>query len=83
MLIIVMEIYLMEYSDIYLKKSGRLWQNYRDEPALKDNGNIIYFSNDDNNNILFIFKQQIIEQTGKSDTKDEEIMVSLEYLRNF
>ena len=48
MLIIVMEIYLMEYSDIYPRKSGRLWQNYRDEPVLKDNGNIIYFSNDDN-----------------------------------
>ena len=38
----------MEYSDIYPRKSGRLWQNYRDEPVLKDNGNIIYFSNDDN-----------------------------------
>ena len=83
MLIIVMEIYLTEYSGIYPRKSGRLWQNYRDEPALKDNGNIIYFSNDDNSNISFIFKQQIIEQTGKNDTKDEEIMVSLKYLGSF
>ena len=34
---------LTEYSDAYSKTSGSLWQYYRDEPALDDNGNIIDF----------------------------------------
>ena len=29
---------LIEYSDIYSKISGSLWQYYRDEPALDNNG---------------------------------------------
>ena len=29
------------YNDIYWKTSGKLWQYYRDQPALNDNGNII------------------------------------------
>ena len=34
---------LTEYIDFYSKASGRLWQNYRDEPALENNNNIIDF----------------------------------------
>ena len=65
----VMPMYsLIEYSDIYSKTSGSFWQNYRDEPALNDNGNIIDFPNDDNNSISFKFKQQITGEIGKTDT---------------
>ena len=34
---------LIEYSDIYLKTSGSLWQYYRDEPALDINDVITHF----------------------------------------
>ena len=33
---------LIKYSDVYLKTSGSLWQ-YRNEPALDSNNNIINF----------------------------------------
>ena len=55
---------LIEYSDVYSKTSGSLWQYYRDEPALdNNNNNIIDFPVNDNNSILFKFKQQITGQT--------------------
>ena len=49
---------LIEYSHIYLKTSGSLWQYSRDELALDNNKNIINFpaNNHNNNNILFKFK---------------------------
>ena len=47
---------LIEYSDPYLTTSGSLWQYYRDEPALNDNGEIIDFPAD-NNSASFKFKQ--------------------------
>ena len=34
---------LIEYSDAYLKTSGSLWQYYKDEPALDNNGSILIF----------------------------------------
>ena len=34
---------LIEYKDAYSKTSGRLWQYYRDEPALDANDEIIDF----------------------------------------
>ena len=34
---------LIEYSNAYLKPSARLWQYYRDEPAIETNVNIIDF----------------------------------------
>ena len=34
---------LTEYIDSYSKTSGGLWQYYRDEPALDNNGNITDF----------------------------------------
>ena len=33
---------LIEYTDIYSKITGSLWQYYRDEPALGNNGNKIF-----------------------------------------
>ena len=40
---VVMSMYkLIEYTDIYSKITGSLWQYYRDEPALGNNGNKIF-----------------------------------------
>ena len=47
---------LIEYSDTYLKTSASLWQYYKDEPALDNDGNIIDFPDDNNNSALFKFK---------------------------
>ena len=73
---------LTEYSDAYSKTSGSLWQYYRDEPALNNNGNIIDIP-DNNKSNSCKFKQQITVQTGNSATKNVEIIVSLKYLSNF
>ena len=70
---------LIEYSDAYLKTSGRLWQYYRDEPALNDNGDIIDFPESNNNSNSFKFKRQMTGQIGNGGKKDVEIMVSLRY----
>ena len=56
---------LIEYSDAYLKTSGSLWQYYRDEPALDNNGNVIDFLEDNNNSASLKSKQKITGQTGK------------------
>ena len=46
---VVMRMYnLIEYSDIHSKTTGSLWQYYRDEPALENNGCIIGFPADNN-----------------------------------
>ena len=74
---------LIEYSDVYLKRSGSLWQYYKDEPALDNNNNIIHFPANNNKSISFKFRQQITGQTGNGATKDNEIMVPLKYLSNF
>ena len=58
---------LIGYSDIYSKTSGRLWQYYRDEPALDNNNKIIDFPAI-NNGISFKFKQQLTGQTGNGGT---------------
>ena len=42
---------LIEYSVTYSKTSERLWQYYRNETVLNDNGNIICFPYDNNNSI--------------------------------
>ena len=73
---------LIEHSDAYSEKSGSLWQCYRNEPDLENNGNIIDFP-DINNSASFKFKQKITEQTENDGTKDAEIMVPLKYLKNF
>ena len=71
---IVMPMYnLIEYSDNYAKKSGSLWQYYRDEP----NDNLA-------NSESFKFKVKITGKTPAADNeKDVKIMVPLKYLSNF
>ena len=60
---------LIEYSEAYSKISGSLLQCYRDEPAIDKNINIINFPANNNNNILFTFKQKITRQTEIGITK--------------
>ena len=72
---IVMLMYnLIEYNDNYAKKSGSLWQYFRDEP-------------DDNNIEDSESSKSKIKLTGKTpnsnNEKDVEIMVPLKYLSNF
>ena len=77
----VMPMYnLIEYSDNYSKISGSLWQYYRDEPALDNNGASVNFPG---NSASFKFKQKITGSTRSDDTKAVQIMVPLTYLSNF
>ena len=80
---IVMPIYnLIKYSDAFSKTSGRSWQDYRGQPALDSNGNIIDFPANNNNSVAFKFKHQITGKTGNGGTKMVNIMVPLKYLSN-
>ena len=65
----------------YSKTTGSLWQCYRDEPVLNDNGVIIDFPADDTP--LFKFKQKITGQTGNDGTKDGQIIALSKYSINF
>ena len=60
---------LIEYSDNYLKKSGSLWQYYRDEShaTITDSESF----------------KSIWSTPSNSNTKDVEIAVSLKHLSNF
>ena len=49
---------LIECSNAYLKISGSLWQYYRDEPALDNNGNVIDFPDNNNNSALFKLRKK-------------------------
>ena len=81
---VVMPIYtLMKYSDAYSKTLGSLWQYYKDEPALDNNGEITNFPANNNNRFSFKFEQQITGQTGKGGTKGVEKMVPLNYISSF
>ena len=73
----------MEYSDNYSEASGSLWQYYRDESFLNDNGVFTDFPADDNNKALFKFKTKMTDRTRNYATKSVEIMVSLICLSNF
>ena len=71
---IVMPMYnLIEYSNNYSKKSGSLWQYYKDDP----NDNLVDSKS---------FKSKV-KITGKTpndgNTKHAEIIVPLKYLSNF
>ena len=72
---------LIEYSDNYSITSGRLWQYYRDEPALTDAAITNFHAV--NNSAWSKFKQKIADKTADGGTKDVEIMVPLKYLSNF
>ena len=76
---VVMPMYnSIEYGDTYSKTTEILWQYYRDEPSLNDNGAINNFPGNS-----ALFKQKITCETGADCTKDVKIMVSLKYLSNF
>ena len=63
---------LIEYSDNYSKKSGSLWQYYRDEP----NDNLT-------DSESFKSKMKITRKTpAAGNEKDVEIMAPLKYLNN-
>ena len=80
---IVMPMYnLIEYSDIYSKTSGNLWQYCKGIPAVNDNGDVVEF-NGANATDSFNFKAKIDGQTGNNETKEAEIMLPLKPLRNF
>ena len=54
---------LIEYSDIYLKTSGSLWQYCRDEP-FSDNNEIIFDITGTNyNSKLLKYKQKLTSET--------------------
>ena len=74
---------LIEYSDAYSKAPESLWQFYRQEWALDNNGNIIGFPDDNNHSSSFKIKQKITGQRGSGGIKVVEIMVPLKYLSNF
>ena len=69
-IIVVMSMYnLIEYSDNYQKTPGSLWQYYRYEPFINNNGVIIDF-HDDTDNDSFKYNQKITDQTENNGTKD-------------
>ena len=77
----------IEYSDIYLKTSGNLWQYCRNVPSSVNN-NINFpaknnSNNNNNNSISFKFKEKITWSTGNYDTKDVNIMLPFKCLSNF
>ena len=70
---------LIEYSDIYSKKSESSWQYYRDKQTLDGNNNIIDFIANNSNSISNAKKKW----QGNSCIKDVELMVPLKYISNF
>ena len=60
---------LIEYSNNYQKTPGSLWQYYRYEPFINNNGVIIDF-HDDPDNDSFKYNQKITYQTENNGTKD-------------
>ena len=83
-IVVVMPMYnFVGCSDIYLKTSRRLWQYYRDEPALDNNNNVIDSPVGNNNSISFKLKQKKTGETENDGTKEVEITVPPKYLSNF
>ena len=72
-----------EYSDNYSETCGSLWQYYRDEPFLNNNGAIADFPSDNNNSASFRFKTKIVARIGNNGTKDVKVMIPLKYFSNF
>ena len=67
---VVMPMYnLTEHSDNYSKTSGSLWQCYRDEPFIDNDGDIIDIP-EDPNSASFKYKQKITGQTRDDARKD-------------
>ena len=70
-------------SDNSSKTSESLWQYYRDEPFLDNNGAIADFPEGNNNSALFKFKAKMTDRTENDGTKNVKIRVPLKYLSNF
>ena len=67
---VVMLVYhLIEYSDNYSKTSKRLFQCYKDQATLNNNGAIVEFVGD-NATDLCKFNEVITGQTGNNSTKN-------------
>ena len=80
----VMPMYnLTEYSDNYSKTSGSLWQYYRDESYLNNNGAIADLPADNNSSASYKFKTKIASTTGNDGTKNVKVRVPLKYLCKF
>ena len=78
---VVMNVYsLIKYSKNYSQTSGILWQYYRDQSGLNNDGNIIDFPVNDDTSLSFIY---IIGRTGNDGTKNTEICVPVKYRSNF
>ena len=80
---VVMPMYnFIEHNDNY-SNEGSLWQYYRDKPAFIDASGIKIFHENDNNSVLFKFKQKITREIGDGVRRDVKIMVQLKYLSSF
>lgn len=72
-IVLVMPLYnLIEFSDIYSKTFGSLWQYYRDEPALNNAEGIIVFPIII---IIIVFRLNIKKKTtGQTDNDDTNML---------
>ena len=73
---------LIEYSDNSLEISRSLWEYYKDERFIDNNG-VIIDAPDDPTSVSFKNKQKITGQTGNNGTKDIQMIVPLTYFSNF
>ena len=74
---------LIEHDSNYSKTSGSLWQFYRDEPFINDNGAIADFPADKNNSSSFKYKTKITGRIEHDGTKNVKTRVPLKSLSNF
>ena len=72
--------HLIEHNNNYSKTSGSLWQFYRDETFINDNGAIADFPADKNNSASFKYKTKI---TGRIEHDGTKKYVPLKSLSNF
>ena len=73
---------LIEYSENYSRTSGSLWQYYRDEQIIDNNGNIVNFPHAPDSP-SFKYKEKITLRTGDNGRKCVQIMAPLIHLSNF
>ena len=75
---------LREYSDNYSKRSGSLWQYYRDKAFINNFRAIPDFPANNNSRASFKFKMRIAARIENDGTKNVKIrVVPLKYLSNF
>ena len=74
---------LIEYSDNYSKRSGSLWQYYRDKAFINNSGAIADFPANNNSRASLKFKMKIAARIKNDGTNNVKIRVPLKYLSNF